>query len=166
MKYYFITWRTLFSEWWCNGLLKCVPFIYQLNRYTFIRDLNLTMNLRLCYYHDKNFEIKWVISILTTGINSRAPMTLTSQRLETRCCSTGPVCAWSNPRQPGHVFPSCGGGWVLEGQRSGEACATRARRLRSLARPWRRDFHTEWTGLFSFTGISVLCVTCTNIKLI
>ena len=29
MKYYFITWRTVFFECWCNGLVKCVPFTYQ-----------------------------------------------------------------------------------------------------------------------------------------
>ena len=29
MKYYFITWWTFYSECWCNGLLKCVPFTYK-----------------------------------------------------------------------------------------------------------------------------------------
>ena len=27
--YYFTTYATLFSESWCNGLLKCVSFTYQ-----------------------------------------------------------------------------------------------------------------------------------------
>ena len=29
MNYYFIKWWTFYSECWCNGLLKCVPFTYQ-----------------------------------------------------------------------------------------------------------------------------------------
>ena len=41
MKHYLITWWTFFSECWCNGLLKCVPFTYQTiffgDRYTLIK---------------------------------------------------------------------------------------------------------------------------------
>ena len=29
MLYYFITWWIFYSECWCNGLLKCVPFTCQ-----------------------------------------------------------------------------------------------------------------------------------------
>ena len=49
MKCYFITWLTILSECWCNGLLNCVPFTYQIyfgfKLYTLIEMRQLTQML-------------------------------------------------------------------------------------------------------------------------
>ena len=66
MKYYFITWWTIFSECWCNDLLSCVPFTYQ-NSFIFSGTDTLS---------EQQFviESKWNCTVCHSLLLSHSPM--------------------------------------------------------------------------------------------
>ena len=86
MKYYFITWWTYYSECWCNGLLKCVPFTYQQiilgYRYTLISAIGLVDwgAMKDCFIRDScrnaTFQALWMVFFLSSNFQGNKPTRL------------------------------------------------------------------------------------------
>ena len=106
MKHYFITRWTFFFEFWCNGLLKCVPFTMSYQKY-FLGDRYTLKTL----YHFRGTISKEIVElwslccIMMFRRVNKQPGNI--QKFRNLCCYDQDIYDWISP------FNKPSGSWFI-----------------------------------------------------